>query len=71
MESLLTKEQLNADWYLELATQAIDNKCIEQAESHLTLALKFQNDNVNAIVTYGNLLISERRFIEAQRLVLV
>lgn len=68
MESLLTKEQLNADWYLELATQAIDNKCIEQAESHLTLALKFQNNNVNAIVTYGNLLISERRFIEAQRL---
>ena len=71
MESLLTKEQLNADWYLELATQAIYNKCIEQAESHLTLAFKFQNDNVNAIVTYGNLLISERRFIEAQRLVLV
>lgn len=68
MNRPLTKNQLNALWYLELAEQAITCGQTKKAESHLTSALENQSDNITAIVTYGNLLINERRFIEAQTL---
>ncbi|MFQ3190188.1 MAG: tetratricopeptide (TPR) repeat protein [Paraglaciecola sp.] len=68
MNQLLTEKKLNAYWYLELAEQALASEKTIRAESHLISALEKQSNNMTVLVTYGNLLINERRFIEAQNL---
>lgn len=66
------KNQLSIQQYLEHAEKAHFNGQTAQAESFFISALEQKNNNTNAIITvttgYGNFLLDERRFIEAQRL---
>jgi tetratricopeptide (TPR) repeat protein len=62
------KKTLIADWYVELAEQDLANHCYLAAEKHLLLAIEKVNNHHSAIIHYGNLLIEQRRFIEAQKL---
>jgi len=55
-------------WYLEVAKQELANKNNEKAEQFLLQSLKEDNSYLAAIICYGELLIEQRRFLEASAL---
>lgn len=60
----MNNDAIIIDTYIQKNAQNITNN----TENDLIEALISDNSNINAIVSYGNLLIENRRFIEAQSL---
>lgn len=59
-------QALTAYWHLESGLAAAQNGEVDTAERHFREGLEAENDNVDLLISLGNLLVTQQRAVEAE-----